>query len=740
MKNSIRNFITTLKAENIKKKGTGFYWTSAILGIISPVLFFIVTIVMSTEEIKQTLPFNIYQNFIKEAVNPFAYFFFPLLIIIIVSRITQLDHKNGGWQLMETQPTLKFSIYFSKFSTILIANLISIVSFILVSMLCAWLQTFIITVPKAAQLEMPFSIIFHIIARLFVASLLITTIQFIISVLIPSFIWSIVIGFFGLLLTVFLKPFDLVPVWYPYEILSKIAANPEGSDLGYWFTFTEYVGITISVILLYIGFNWYRFKTLKLTFNNAKKIFSFAAVLLVFGGLSYGLLKPNQMPDYSKTVFSGSIDSKDQFQKVYIKDNTVQDTIAIISIKNNTFHYVFDKKVITDNYTFVIDGKYGGNVFFGQNDSIYLDGKIFGQVSDFKLKGTRLAENQMATNSELNWSMVSYYLEENVNLDKPNMIIEALHEEWKENMETANKFKTVDNYIPKNDYTKRNQKLITTRYLNMWNDFVKKRAALYPNEKTNGGKLIAEIQANLSLTDESLLSSSEYFDYVISQLIAKNNQDIDNNTKSILAISNMQTGSFKDKMLFWQMSKSIDEASTSSERNEFVAKYITQFSNKNYQRKINKINNIAESLGKGKPAPFFEATNIDGKRGSIADLQGKFVLIDVWATWCGPCKQQSPYFEKFALKYKKENIQFIALSTDENIQKWYIAAKSKSKSVLQLHTNNLNLFTKDYDLVSIPRFILIDPNGNFVNANLPFPSDASFEVLLRKALHLPEEE
>jgi thiol-disulfide isomerase/thioredoxin len=396
--------------------------------------------------------------------------------------------------------------------------------------------------------------------------------------------------------------------------------------------------------------------------------------------------------------------------------------------------------VITDNYTFVIDGKFGGNFFFGQKDSIYLDGKIVGQTSKFKINGTRLAENQMATSTELDWSMVSYYLEENVNLDKPNIIIEALYKEWKEKMETSNKFKTVDNYIPKNDYTKRSQKLITTRYLNLWNDLVKKRAALYPNQKTDGGKLIAEVQSNLSLTDESLLSSSDYFDYLTSQMIAKNDQDIDDNTKSIMAISKMKAGSFKDKMLFWQMSKSIEEASTSTERNEFVTRYIPQFSTSSYQRKIKNLNNIAESLGKGKPAPFFEATSIDGKKGSLSDLKGKYVLIDVWATWCGPCKQQSPYFEKFALKYKKEKIQFVAVSTDENIQKWYIAAKSKSKSVLQVHADNLSLFSKDYNVVSIPRFILIDPNGNFVTANLPFPSEASFEILLRKALQLPEEE
>jgi hypothetical protein len=91
------------------------------------------------------------------------------------------------------------------------------------------------------------------------------------------------------------------------------------------------------------------------------------------------------------------------------------------------------------------------------------------------------------------------------------------------------------------------------------------------------------------------------------------------------------------------------------------------------------------------------------------------------------------------LKYKNENIQFVALSTDENIQKWYIDAKSKSKSVLQLHLDNRVQFAKDFSCESIPRFILIDPNGKFVNAKLPFPDQAAFEILLRKELNLPDE-
>ena len=740
MKNNISNFITALKAEHIKKRGTGFYWTSAILGVISPLLFFIVSIIQKSEEIKTELPVNYYQAFLENSLQPFAFFFFPLLIIITVSRITQLDHRNGGWQLMETQPTYKFSIYFSKFVTVLIANFISVITFVIVSLLSAWILTFIITVSKTAIMELPLTEILHIISRLFIAAILITALQFVLSVLIPSFIWSIIIGFFGLLLTVFLTPFDLVPAWYPYEILSKIATNPKGSDLGNWFTFTEYVGILISIIILYIGFNWYRHKTLKLAFfNKTSKIISVLSVIIVFGGLTYWVLQPNQMPDYNKTIFSGKISTDDNFKKIYLIDNTVQDTIAAIPVTDNAFHYQFDKNIITDNYTFILDRKHKGNVFFGKNDSVYLDGKISGQATEFVIKGSRLAENQLDTNSKQEWSTISYYLEENINLDKPQIITQTLYKEWQDAMEVPNKFKTVDNYIPKTDYTERSKKLISTRYLNFWNEFVNKRAALYPNKKTVESPAIKEIIKSLSLTDESLLSSADYFDYVKSQLIAKNKEDVDDNSKSIQAISQLKNGSFKDKMLFWQLSKSIEEASNSDERNQLVAVYNKDFSNNKYQQKIITLNKITESLGKGKTAPAFETTAIDGKKVTLSGLKGKFVIIDVWATWCGPCKYQSPFFEKFAVKYKKENIKFVAISSDQNTQKWFIDAKSKSKSVLQLHLNNLEQFAKDYSVESIPRFILIDPNGNFVNAKLPFPDQAAFEILLRKELNLPEE-
>jgi thiol-disulfide isomerase/thioredoxin len=379
-------------------------------------------------------------------------------------------------------------------------------------------------------------------------------------------------------------------------------------------------------------------------------------------------------------------------------------------------------------------------LFFGTNDSIYLDGKIYGNDIKFDINGTRLAENQMKSETDFDWSMAEYYLQENIDLDKPERIMTAIYKEWKEAIDKPNQFRTIDNYIAKPDFRQRSEKLVTTKYLNLWNDLVKKRLALYPNEKTNPSMGIKEIQNKLSLTDESLLTNEDYFNYIRSQLILKNKNDIDDNAKAVAEIAKLKPSSFRDKLLFWQVRKSLEDATNSEERKALISTYQSQFKNPNYQTKIGFVYKEIESLGKGKIAPEFTAQTIEGNVIKLSDFKGKYTVIDVWATWCGPCKQQAPYFEKIALKYKKEKIQFVSLSVDDDAKKWYIEAKSKTKSIKQLHCNDKNLFGKEYNMESIPRFILIDSSGKFVNAKMPRPEDPAFEIIIRKTLNLPDED
>lgn len=735
----MQNFTTALKAEHIKKKGTGIYILSIILGAVVPVILAIVKIVEDMPS-RGGLPYNYYISFLESCYAAFVQFFFPLLIIITVSRITQLDHKNGGWQLMETQPVRKVAVYFSKFTVVLIANCIAIAALIVFSYLAGYLVSFIIDIPEHATTEFAIGELALIFIRLFLAGLFLTALQYVISVLLPSFIWSILIGFFLLLLYIFLNAFNVVPDWYPMELLGKVDKYEKGSDLGYWLTYSEAVSVVCSLIILFIGFEWYRHKKVKTAFFSSPRAFAVAAIIIIaFGGLLAYILSPNMMPDHTKTIVAGKIEGERKIQNLYVKGRFIEDTLAVIPVTDNTFHYELKGNIPLDNYVVVYDDLMNTTLVFAKNDSIYINTKMYKNNVEVKITGTRLAENQY--NKEQNgWSSVSYYMQQNQFMDNPAFIIDQLVSDWKDAMSESNKFKTADNYIPKQDFQHKNKKFITLYYLGLWDDYLKKRAALFPDQKTVETAEIKEMKNMVPLNDESMLSNEGYFNYVRSQMIAGNdNDDLDENTKAISAIAALPDNSFKDKMLYWQLKKSLEEASAKSERDTLIARYADAFSNKSYTDIILNKSRVIQKLSKGQPAPLFGGTTIDNKPFNLAALKGKYVIIDVWATWCGPCKVQSPYFEKFALKYKKQNIQFVALSIDDKIQDWFVDAKSKSKSVLQVHTNDKKEFSKKYDAQSIPRFILIDPDGNLVNSAMPFPSAPIFEQVLRQELGLDEQ-
>lgn len=140
------------------------------------------------------------------------------------------------------------------------------------------------------------------------------------------------------------------------------------------------------------------------------------------------------------------------------------------------------------------------------------------------------------------------------------------------------------------------------------------------------------------------------------------------------------------------------------------------------------------AVAKGTPSPKFkDYTNFKGGKKSLDSFKGKYVYIDVWATWCRPCIQQIPFFKTLEKEYHGKNIAFISISTDESRRsggswdaaekKWRNFIKSKQLTGIQLWAGSDNSFQQAYQINSIPRFIIIDPQGNVVDANAPRPSD-----------------
>lgn len=138
---------------------------------------------------------------------------------------------------------------------------------------------------------------------------------------------------------------------------------------------------------------------------------------------------------------------------------------------------------------------------------------------------------------------------------------------------------------------------------------------------------------------------------------------------------------------------------------------------------MNQLCNKWEKLQVGKPSPEFNATDLSGKKVSLADLKGKLIYIDVWATWCGPCRKEMPYLMKLEEKYKGKEIHFVSLSCDASRQAWEKDLAKGDKKGIQIHLAAGDTFMDDYMILGIPRFILLNKEGQIINSDMTRPSD-----------------
>mgnify|MGYP000812031112 CR=1 FL=1 len=114
---------------------------------------------------------------------------------------------------------------------------------------------------------------------------------------------------------------------------------------------------------------------------------------------------------------------------------------------------------------------------------------------------------------------------------------------------------------------------------------------------------------------------------------------------------------------------------------------------------------------------------------------GKPVLIDFWATWCGPCKMEIPYLAKLVERFKgNDKVVFISISTDTNRKAWEnLVAKDKPQWPQYIASKDQHAkLSKEWGITAIPRFIMINPDGTINTAEAPRPSDPATTELIEK--------
>lgn len=138
----------------------------------------------------------------------------------------------------------------------------------------------------------------------------------------------------------------------------------------------------------------------------------------------------------------------------------------------------------------------------------------------------------------------------------------------------------------------------------------------------------------------------------------------------------------------------------------------------------------------GNKAADFTYPDVNGKNVSLSDFKGKVVLVDVWATWCGPCRGEIPHLKKLEQDMYGKDVVFLGVSVDEakDKQKWLDFIDQEKLGGIQLHASGWSKITKDYKIKGIPRFMLFDKNGNIVSADAPRPSSPELKKMIETEL------
>lgn len=396
--------------------------------------------------------------------------------------------------------------------------------------------------------------------------------------------------------------------------------------------------------------------------------------------------------------------------------------------------YEFEFSLEADSFFDFGCGNSGSEIYFEPGDNLTLSADHDSFDMTLKYSGARSKENTYLHERNLKRKVYAPLLAsirtapEILFLDSLNLIVNMMQDHFdsfqKHSGAMSSKFKKYEraNF----NFIRANQKSV----------FVNN----YGNNHRDGTTVSEQFNdylKDLQYNDASLLPSPRFRDFLRNirynetfKLIAAKpylvSPETDHINAMFIVIDSLFTdASIKNYALYTTMKFELRQLGLAVPK-ESVDAFYEKCTNKSYIAEIKGNYLIWTSLRKGVDAPSFTVVDNTGKQNSLKDFKGKYVFIDVWATWCGPCIKEMPAMASLASEYKDNaDIVFLKISIDANKQVWEKkTAKEQDSTILTLWAENgaNSAFAKAYAIKDIPRYILIDKEGKIVDAQALAPS------------------
>jgi len=150
-----------------------------------------------------------------------------------------------------------------------------------------------------------------------------------------------------------------------------------------------------------------------------------------------------------------------------------------------------------------------------------------------------------------------------------------------------------------------------------------------------------------------------------------------------------------------------------------------------YIQKLTTLFDSWATLMPGNMAPDFTTVDLEGNEKKLSDFRGNYVYIDIWATWCGPCKQEIPFLKEMDKTFEGQELVILSVSIDDTQEPWKKMVADEELTGTHLFIDGAwgSSLVKDYKIAGIPRFMLVDPEGKIVTVQAQRPSGDINETL-----------